>query len=164
MEDIKVKDFPLLVLCIIICQAAGSIGSFFTNMSVSNWYSTLVKPQFTPPGLVIGIVWFILFILMGIALFFVWRNNLLLNNTFIRNAVVVFGAQLIVNILWSAAFFGLRSPEAGLGVISILWVLIFATIALFWRISRDAALLLVPYILWVSFAAFLNYNIWMLNH
>ena len=163
MEDIKVKEFPLLVLCIMICQATGFIGSYFTNMSVSTWYSTLIRPPFTPPGWVIGIVWFILFILMGIALFFVWRNNLRLNNALIRNAIIVFGAQLVFNILWSAAFFGLQSPEAGLAVISILWVLVMATIVMFWRVSREAALLLVPYILWVSFAAFLNYNIWLLN-
>ena len=164
MEDIKVKELPLLVLCIIICQAAGSIGSFFTNMSVSTWYPALIKPQFTPPGWVIGVVWFIIFILMGIALFFVWRKNLRLNNAFIKNAIVVFGVQLIVNIIWSAVFFGLQSPLYGLGVIAVLWVMILATIVMFWRVSRDAALLLVPYILWVSFAAFLNYDIWMLNH
>ncbi len=163
MENIKIKEFPLLVLCIIICQAAGSIGSFFTNMSVSTWYSTLEKPWFTPPGWLIGIIWFILFILMGIAVFFVWRNNLRLSNSLIRSAIIIFGIQLIVNILWSATFFGLQSPLYGLAVISILWVLILAAIAMFWRVSRDAALLLVPYILWVSFAAFLNYDVWMLN-
>lgn len=164
MEDIKVKELPQLVLCIIICEAAGVIGSVFTNMSVYTWYPTLVKPWFTPPGWVIGIVWIILFILMGIALFFVWRSDMRLRDSHIRNAIVVFGEQLIINILWSAAFFGLQSPLLGLAVIFVLWVLILATIVMFWQVSRDAALLLVPYILWVSFAGFLNYNLWLLNH
>lgn len=164
MEDIKVKEFPLLVLSIIICQVAGFIGSYFTNTSIYTWYPTLITPWFTPPGWLIGAVWFILFILMGVSLFFVWRNSLRLNNMLIRRAVIIFGAQLIVNILWSAAFFGLKSPEAGLITISALWIMILAAIVMFWRISRDAALLLVPYIIWVSFAAFLNYSIWILNY
>ncbi len=164
MEDIKVKEFPLLVLCIMICQAAGFIGSYFTDKSIYTWYPTLIKPWFTPPGWLIGAVWFILFILMGVSLFFVWRNNLRLKNLLIRRSIIIFGAQLIVNILWSAAFFGLKSPEAGLITISVLWVMILATIMMFRRVSRDAALLLIPYILWVSFAAFLNYSIWILNH
>lgn len=164
MEDIKVKEFPLLVLCIMICQAAGFIGSYFTNTSVYTWYPTLAKPWFAPPEWLIGAVWFILFILMGVSLFFVWRSSMHLRNMLVRRAIIIFGAQLIVNILWSAAFFGLKSPEAGLVAISALWVMILATIAMFWRVSRDAALLLIPYIIWVSFAAFLDYSTWTLNY
>jgi benzodiazapine receptor len=163
MENIRMREFPLLLLCIVICQAAGFIGSFFTNMSVSTWYLSLAKPWFTPPGWLIGLVWFILFVLMGVSMFFIWRNNLRLNNPPIKNAIVLFGVQLIVNVLWSAIFFGLRSPIAGLGAIAALWILILVTIIMFWRVSRDAALLLVPYILWVSFAAYLNYTVWVLN-
>jgi benzodiazapine receptor len=163
MENIKIREFPILVLSIMICQAAGFIGSFFTNMSVSTWYPALAKPWFTPPGWLIGLVWFILFALMGISMFFVWRKNLRLNDQRTRNAIILFGVQLVANVLWSAAFFGLRSPAAGLVAIAALWILILATIIMFWRLSRDAALLLVPYILWVSFAAYLNYTVWVLN-
>jgi benzodiazapine receptor len=163
MENIKIREFPILVLSIMICQAAGVIGSFFTNMSVSTWYPSLAKPWFTPPGWLIGLVWFILFALMGISMFFVWRKNLRLNDPRPRNAITLFGVQLVANVLWSAAFFGLRSPAAGLVTIAALWILVLVTIIMFWRLSRDAALLLVPYILWVSFAAYLNYTVWILN-
>jgi benzodiazapine receptor len=163
MENIKIREFPLLVLSIMICQAAGYIGSFFTNMSISTWYQTLEKPPYTPPGWLIGIIWAVLFTLMGISLFFVWRKDLRLATPSIRKAITIFVAQLLVNVLWSAAFFGLRSPIAGLTAIAALWILVLVTIIMFWRISRDAALLLVPYILWVSAAAFLNYSLWILN-
>lgn len=163
MENIKIRDFPLLVLSIMICQAAGYAGYHFTNISLSTWYPILAKPWFTPPGWLIGLVWFILFTLMGISLFFIWHRDMGLRNHTVRNAVILFGVQLLFNVLWSAAFFGLRSPIAGLAVIIALWILILATIIKFWPISRDAALLLVPYLLWVSFAAFLNYDIWRLN-
>jgi translocator protein len=161
MEKIRPKEFTKLILSIIICQAAGVIGSVFTSSSVSNWYPTLVKPNFTPPGWVIGLVWIVLFTLMGVSLFLVWQEGL--NLPEIRKAVYIFLAQLLVNVLWSWAFFGMKSPLAGLGVIAVLWILILLTIVKFWPISREAALLLVPYILWVSFAGFLNFTIWRLN-
>lgn len=161
MEKIGPKELSKLVLCIIICQAAGVIGSVFTSSSVSTWYPTLIKPSFTPPGWVIGLVWTVLFTLIGISLFVVWQKGLNLPD--VRKAVYIFSAQLGVNVLWSWAFFGLHSPLAGLEVIAVLWILIILTIIKFWPISRRAALLLVPYILWVSFAAFLNFTIWRLN-
>jgi benzodiazapine receptor len=161
MERIRLKDLPKIILCIIICQAAGVVGSIFTSSSVSTWYPTLIKPGFTPPGWVIGLVWTILFTLMGISLFLVWRDGL--DQPDVKSAIYVFAAQLVVNVLWSGAFFGLQSPLAALAVIAVLWILILLTIVKFWPISRWAALLLVPYILWVSFAAFLNFAIWNLN-
>lgn len=161
MERIGLKDLLKIVLCIIICQAAGVVGSIFTSSSVSSWYPTLIKPSFTPPGWLIGLVWTILFTLMGISLFLVWREGL--DQADVKTAIYFFAAQLVVNVMWSGAFFGLQSPLAGLAVIAVLWVLILMTIIRFWPISRGAALLLVPYILWVSFAAFLNFAIWNLN-
>jgi translocator protein len=154
-------DLVKLILSIIICQAAGVLGSFFTSQSVTTWYPSLVKPEFTPPGWVIGLIWVILFTLMGISLFLVWREGL--GRPGVKTALYVFAAQIVVNILWSAAFFGLRSPIAGIVVIAILWAIILFNILKFWPISRNAALLLVPYILWVSFAALLNFSIWVLN-
>ncbi len=161
MEKIRPRELAKLILCIIICQAAGVVGSIFTSSSVSSWYPTLIKPSFTPPGWVIGLVWTILFTLMGISLFLVWREGL--DRPDVKTAIYVFAAQLVVNVMWSGAFFGLQSPLAGLAVIAVLWVLILLTIIKFWPISRASALLLVPYILWVSFAAFLNFTIWKLN-
>ena len=98
---------------------------------------------------------------MGISLFLVWRQGI--SGADSKIALVVFAAQLLVNTLWSYAFFGLQSPLAGVVVIVVLWLLILQTIVRFWPIRKGAALLLVPYIIWVSFAGFLNYSIWRLN-
>ena len=150
-----------LILSIIICQMAGIIGSIFTAGSVTSWYPTLVKPSFTPPGFYIGLIWIVLFTLMSISLFLIWRETP--SNLAARIALYFFATQLIVNVLWSVAFFGMQSPIGGLVVIGFLWVLILITIIRFWPINRTAALLLIPYIIWVSIAAFLNYSIWRLN-
>lgn len=161
MTSIARREIPGLLLAIAICQMAGVLGSVFTSSSVLTWYPTLIKPSFTPPGGVIGTVWIALFTLMGIALFLVWRESK--GGSDRKIALGVFAAQLVVNVLWSWAFFGLQSPLAGIIVIAVLWLLILQCILRFWPISKNAALLLVPYILWVSFAAFLNYTIWRLN-
>jgi benzodiazapine receptor len=152
--------FKLLV-SIVICQAAGVIGSFFTTPSIPAWYAGIEKPSFTPPNSVFGPVWITLFLLMGIALFLVWREGL--GDRRIRTAFIVFMVQLALNISWSIAFFGLRSPLAGLVVIVILWAAILATIFSFFGISKTAGALLIPYILWVSYAAVLNGAIYVLN-
>lgn len=152
--------FKLLV-SIVICQAAGVIGSFFTTPSIPAWYAGIEKPSFTPPNSVFGPVWITLFLLMGIALFLVWREGL--SDRRIRTAFIVFMVQLALNISWSIAFFGLRSPLAGLVVIVILWAAILATIFSFFGISKTAGALLIPYILWVSYAAVLNGAIYVLN-
>jgi len=161
MNSIKLGELARLILCIAICQMAGVIGSIFTASSVATWYTTLNKPWFSPPGSVISAVWILLFVLMGISLFLVWRQGI--SGADSKIALVVFAAQLLVNALWSYAFFGLQSPLAGVVVIVVLWLLILQTIIRFWPISKGAALLLVPYIIWVSFAGFLNYSIWRLN-
>ena len=150
-----------LILSIVICQMAGIIGSIFTASSVASWYLTLVKPSFTPPGSYIGLIWIVLFTLMGISLFLIWRETP--GNPAARIALYFFAAQLIVNVLWNVAFFGLQSPISGLVVIIILWILILITIIKFWPINKTAALLLIPYIAWVSVAAYLNYSLWILN-
>jgi benzodiazapine receptor len=114
-----------------------------------------------PPGGVIPAVWILLFTLIGLSLFLVWREGLVRPEA--KVAIYVFAAQLGVNILWSAAFFGMKSPLAGLIVIVLLWIMILLTIIKFWPISRGASILLVPYIVWVSFAVCLNYTILRLN-
>jgi benzodiazapine receptor len=150
-----------LILSILICQMAGIIGSIITASSVASWYPTLVKPSFTPPGSYIGLIWIVLFTLMGISLFLIWR--MAPSNPKARIALYLFAAQFVVNVLWNVAFFGMRSPLSGLIVIGILWILILITMIKFWPINKTAALLLIPYIVWISIAAYLNYLLWMLN-
>jgi benzodiazapine receptor len=157
----KLVELSKILLSIIICQAAGVVGSVFTSSSVFTWYPTLIKPSFTPPGWIIGIVWTILFTLMGISLFLIWQEGP--GRADVKRAIYIFAAQLVVNMLWSWAFFGLQSPLSGLAVIIVLWILIILTMVKFRPISWKSALLLVPYILWVSFAALLNFIIWRLN-
>src|SRR5512136_171937 len=111
-----------LILSIIICQMAGIMGSIITANSVAIWYPTLVKPSFTPPGSYIGLIWIVLFTLMGISLFLIWRETP--GNPAARIALYFFAAQLIVNVLWNVAFFGMQSPKSGLVVIVVLWILI----------------------------------------
>jgi benzodiazapine receptor len=146
---------------IVLCMLAGFIGSLFTTPKVPGWYAGLQKPPFNPPAWLFGPVWTALYILMGIALFLVWRKGLAARG--VRIALIVFLVQLVLNALWSFAFFGAESPGAGLAVIVALWGAIVASIALFAPLSRAAAVLLVPYILWVSFAAILNASIYLLN-
>lgn len=155
------KEIAKAIALIIICQSAGIIGSIFTFEAIPGWYAELARPDFAPPNWVFGPVWTTLYALMGISSYLVLRNGLERND--VRMALGVFGVQLLLNTLWSVLFFGLRSPFYAFIEIIFLWFSIFASIILFWRISRNAGLLLVPYILWVSFAAILNFYIWILN-
>ena len=140
---------------------AGVIGSALTVGSLKDWYPTLIKPSFAPAGSIIGLIWIILFTLMGVSLFLVWRE--VPGNPAAKTPLFFFSIQLVINVLWNVAFFRLRSPTSGLMVIAALWILILVTIFVFWPISKAAALLLVPYIGWVSVATYLNYSIWRSN-
>jgi len=157
----NVPESIKLIVSITICLFAGFLGSFFTIPAIPTWYATLTKPSFAPPDWLFFPVWTTLFVMMGISLYLVWRRGL--EGQQVKNALVIFAVQLILNVLWSAAFFGLRSPLSGLIEISILWISIAFTIMIFMKISRTAGLLLIPYIIWVSFAAILNFMIWRLN-
>ena len=150
-----------LIAWVIICLAAGFIGSIFTMPSLPAWYAGLNKPPFNPPNWIFGPVWTTLFILMGISAWLVWEKGF--RNKEVRSAIMLFCAQLALNMLWSLLFFGLKSPLLAFANIIALWLLILATIVSFYRISRPAAWLLIPYILWVSFASVLNLSIWLLN-
>jgi len=150
-----------LVVSIVACLAAGAIGSIFTRTAIPTWYATLEKPIFTPPNWLFAPVWTLLYILMGIAAFLVWRKGL--KNRGVRTALIVFLIQLVLNALWSVVFFGFESPLYGLIVISVLWVAIIVTAIKFFKISRVASVLMWPYLLWVTFAAVLNSSIWLLN-
>ena len=161
MEKKITIEILKLVMSIVICQLAGVIGSVFTTPAIPTWYATLKKPSFTPPNWVFSPVWITLFVLMGIAAFLVWNKGL--GDRWVKIALSIFAAQLILNVLWSVMFFGLRSPLAGLIDIAVLWIAILVTILYFLKVSNMAGILLIPYILWVSFAAVLNFSIWRLN-
>ncbi|MBN1871822.1 MAG: tryptophan-rich sensory protein [Candidatus Omnitrophica bacterium] len=161
MREKIIKDLWKLIISLLICQAAGIIGSFFTAQSVTTWYLDMRKPFFTPPNYIFAPVWFLLYLLMGIAFFLVWRIKM--DPSKLRAAFAIFITQLLLNSTWSIAFFGFKSPMAGLIVIVALWLAICYTIIIFRKISLTAAMLLIPYILWVSFAVFLNGAIFVLN-
>lgn len=153
--------FFKLIFALLICQAAGGIGSLFTIPAIDSWYADLNKPSFNPPNWLFSPVWITLFVLMGIALYLVLVKDL--SQEKVKTALFLFFTQLTFNTLWSVLFFGLKSPLFGFIEIILLIILVLATIFQFVKISKPAALLLVPYLLWIIFAAFLNFSIWQLN-
>lgn len=154
-------NVPKLLVALVICQLAGVVGTLFTTPSISTWYATLRKPFFNPPNWLFGPVWVTLFILMGISFYLVWNKGA--KNKKVKIALGAFAIQLALNALWSILFFGLRSPFYAFIEIVMLWTAIVFTIIKFYKISRGAALLLLPYIIWVTIAAVLNLSVWMLN-
>ena len=165
MAEIK-KQRPVptqavgLVVSLMICFAAGGIGGLATTQGLDAWYETLDKPTWNPPNWVFAPVWTTLYGLMGIAVWLVWRGGVWNE---VKSAVVLFTVQLVLNGLWSILFFGLQNPGGALIEIVALWLAIFATTMLFFRRSMIAGGLMMPYLLWVSFASFLNFTIWNLN-
>ena len=162
----KINNAFKLIIAIVVSELAGIIGSVFTTPSIAGWYAGIVKPALNPPAWVFGPVWTTLFALMGIAAFLVWSSYAKATEDKkkgIRVALILFGVHLVLNILWSIIFFGLHSPGGALVEIVFLWLAILTTIIAFAKISKPAAWLLLPYILWVSFATYLNYSIWTLN-
>lgn len=154
-----VKDFRKLIYSILICELAGIIGSVFTASSVSDWYTNLIKPTFNPPSWVFGPVWAVLYFLMGFSLYFVWINK----NNLKDDALRFFYIQLFFNALWSILFFGLKNIFLSFLDIILLGLFIILTMIKFYRISKESFYLLVPYLLWVSFACVLNFYILILN-
>jgi len=161
MANRKLKDIFKLLISIVVCQCAGLIGSIFSITAIPTWYAALQKPPFTPPNWLFAPAWITLYLLMGISAFIIWRRGL--ESRRIKVALLVFLIQLDLNALWSVTFFGLQSPLYGVIVIVALWIAILFTILHFFKISTAAGALLLPYILWVSFATALNVSIWMLN-
>ena len=147
-----------LVVALAVCFGASAIGGLFTSASVGTWYQTLERPSWTPPGWLFGPVWLTLYAMMAVAAWDVWRSH-----GATRRALALFGAQLAVNVAWSGLFFGLRSPALALVDIVLLDALIVATVVAFWRHRPRAGGLLIPYLLWTSFATCLNAAIWWLN-
>ncbi|MFA5065918.1 MAG: TspO/MBR family protein [Dehalococcoidia bacterium] len=155
------SDIIKLLISLAACFGAGFIGSLFTRAAIPGWYVLLEKPSFTPPNWLFAPVWFLLYILMGISVFLVWRKGIKVFH--VREGLIIFIIQLVLNTLWSYAFFGLKSPLWGLVVIVPLWTAILLTMINFYRVSRTASFLLIPYILWVSYATALNFSIYLLN-
>ncbi len=150
-----------LVISIVICQCAGAIGALFTRRSIPGWYQNIKKPFFNPPDWIFAPVWTTLFALMGIAAYLIWRKGL--HTSGVKNAMAIFLLQLLLNILWSALFFGCRSIGGALVVIVLLWLAILWTMVTFFSLSMAAFLLIGPYIIWVSFAVILNIALLVLN-
>jgi translocator protein len=158
-------SLPRLAISISIPLAAGAIGAIFTADSVETWYQMIEKPWFTPPDWLFGPAWTVLYILMGISLYLVWRKITIDRRKHGTRSVVfaAFGTQLGLNSLWSFLFFGLRSPQLAFAEIVILLASIIVTIIIFQKISKLASILLLPYAGWVTFASALNLWIWLLN-
>ncbi len=150
----KKRNIRQLLLSIIACQLAGFIGSLFTVGALPVWYAALAKPAYNPPGWVFGPAWTALYILMGISLYLVRQK---------KQLVWLFLLHLVVNAGWSVVFFGLRSILGGMVVLLVLWGFIVVLIRECYRTNRTAAYLLIPYLLWVSFAGVLNFSILLLN-
>ncbi len=156
----SVSQWLVLALFVMICLGTAGLGAAWTNLSVGDWYVTLNKPTWNPPKWVFGPVWTTLYIMMAIAAWLVWGKKGL---AAARLPLLLFGVQLFLNAAWSALFFGMRNPGIAFADIVLLWFAILATIIAFGRVSNLAALLLLPYLAWVSFATALNYSIWRLN-
>jgi benzodiazapine receptor len=159
-EPVTGRDLLVLVLLVGICLGIGGLGGAVTVSNLTDWYPTLNKPSFNPPNGVFRPVWTTLFVMMGVAAWRVWRAA---DRDTARFPLALFALQLAVNLGWSIAFFGLRSPGLAVAVILVLDFLVLATALAFRRIDGLAAMLLVPYLAWIGFATVLNIAIWRLN-
>ncbi len=153
-------DVVGLAIFVAACLAVSGVGGAITATSVGDWYQTLQKPSFNPPDWVFAPVWTTLYVLMAIAGWRVWRHP---RSSARRRALLVFAAQLALNLLWSLLFFGLQRIDLALIEIAVLLLCIIVTAVLFWRIEALAGLLFVPYVAWVGYAAVLNGSLWLLN-
>ncbi len=157
----KFPQFFKLAISIAVCELVGIVGSIVTTPSISGWYTTLTVPAFNPPNWIFGPVWTTLYLLMGTAVFLIWNKGF--DRSDVKKAFAVFMLQLVLNMSWSIVFFGLQNPAWAFVTIVAMWLSIVWTMILFNKISKSAMWLLVPYVLWVSFASYLNYSIWTLN-
>lgn len=156
----NLPNWAKLLISLIVPFLAGFIGSSVTITGINSWYMNIAKPSFNPPNWIFGPVWTVLYIMMGFALYFLWTAKTSENR---KKAITFFTIQIFLNSLWSILFFALEAPLLAFIEIIILWVFILLTIFYSWKVSRKAAYLLIPYILWVSFAAVLNFAIFLLN-
>jgi tryptophan-rich sensory protein len=145
---------------VLLCVVVSGLGGLATETGVDDWYRTLVKPGFNPPDWIFAPVWTVLYLMMAVAAWRVWRTATTVDR---RRALAAFGVQLGLNLLWSILFFGFQQIGLALFEIALLLSAIAVCVVLFWRVERLAGQLLVPYLLWVAFAATLNLSLWLLN-
>ncbi len=157
----NMKNLPKLIASVVGCELVGLLGTPFTISAIPTWYATLNKPFFAPPNWLFGPVWTLLYFMMGVSFFLIWKQGL--QKKKIKTASMYFLAQLALNFIWSPIFFGFRAPLFALVVIVAMWAMIVMTMKKFYPLSRFAFYLLVPYLLWVSFATLLNAAIVLLN-
>ena len=156
------RELLALLGFVVLCFAAAGFGALFTTPQTApgGWYSQIQKPSWTPPAWLFGPVWSALYLMMAVAAWWVWRQGGWGGQ---RGALTLFLVQLVLNAAWSGLFFGLRSPSLGVIGIALLWIAILLTVLAFFRVSPLAGWLMVPYLLWVSYASALNFTIWRLN-
>ena len=150
-----------LIISLLIPLAIGGIAGFFSSGAIKGWYTQIVKPVFNPPNWIFGPMWTLLYILMGIACYLIWVSNA--DKKTKTTALGIYAIQLLLNFMWSFLFFYFHNPAFALIDIVLMIVAISATIYYFSKISKNAAWLLFPYLLWVMFATALNFEIWRLN-
>ena len=155
------KDLSKLAISVIGCELVGILSTPFTLTAIPTWYAIVNVPFFAPPNWIFGPVWTLLYLLMGVSFYLIWRKGW--KKQQVKTACILFLSQLTLNFLWSPLFFGLRSPLLGLIDITFLWIMIVLTMQQFYPLSKPAFYLLVPYLLWVSFATVLNGAILVLN-
>lgn len=148
-----------LVSAVMVCFTAAGLGSLATFSQIPTWYVTLMKPVWNPPNWLFSPVWTVLYGLMGVTLYLLWQSRDKIKSVALR----FFYIQLALNVLWSWIFFGWHRLDIALVEIIVLWIAILKTIFYTYKVSKTAGLILIPYVIWVSFASFLNYTIWMLN-
>ncbi len=156
------KNVVTLGVFIMLAFLVGGAGGQVTSTAMAEWYPSLAKPRLVPPDAAFGIVWSILFLLMGIAAWLVWREGWR-DPPAVKRALKFYFWQLLVNLGWSVVFFGLRSPLGALPVIALLWYLTAKMAAAYHPVSAPAFWLTVPYLMWIGFAAYLNIMIVVLN-
>lgn len=161
MKKIRKKDFIGAAVFVVVCEAAGIIGAIFTTPNIKTWFANINKPEIAPPNWLFAPVWTVLFALMGIAAWLVWKK--VNSSGKAQEALTIFFIQLFLNVMWSIIFFGNQNIGGALSEIVVLWLAIFLTIFKFKSISKTAAYLMLPYILWVSFAGYLNFLLYKLN-
>lgn len=148
-----------LILSILLPQMAGAIGSFFTIQAIPTWYALLNKPSFSPPNWIFAPVWLALYLMMGISLYINWISK----KKMAKSNVRLFFIHLFFNFIWTPVFFGAKNLGLALVIIVVIWILIVEMIRRFWSVNKAASLILIPYLLWVSFATLLNFTLWRIN-
>jgi translocator protein len=157
-------NYKKLLISLLLPQFAGIIGSFFTVSAIATWYVGLQKPVFSPPNWLFGPAWVTLYFLMGLSVYIIWSKvDSFQQIRGVKLALWIFWVHLFFNAVWSIIFFGMRNPALAFADIIIIWIFIVILIVKFWNIRKTAAYLLIPYLLWVSFASVLNYSLWQLN-